>query len=140
MAQTPMSSKATSRVREVTEGFGKGHDVAKYFADDAEYSVLPLGQVHKGKEQIKGLFQVFYHDAFSPASAEVTRVVADPDAGIGVLEFVFKGKHVGPQLGFPPTNKEVELPMIAVYEIDRDLIRKARLYFDGAGFMRQLGM
>jgi len=140
MAQTPMSSKATSRVREVTEGFGKGHEVAKYFADDAEYSVLPLGQVHKGKEQIKGLFQVFYHDAFSPASAEVTSVAADPEAGIGVLEFVFKGKHVGPQLGFPPSNKEVELPMIAVYEIERDLIRKARLYFYGAAFIRQRGM
>ena len=140
MAQASTGSKATSRVREITEGFGKAHDVTKYFADDAEYSVLPLGQVHQGKEQIKGLFQVFYHDAFSPASAEVKSIVADPEAGIGVLEFVFKGRHVGPQLGFPPTNKDVELPMIAIYEIESDLIRKARLYFDAAAFMRQLGM
>jgi len=140
MAQSSTDSRATSRVREITEGFGKGHDVAKHFADDAEYSVLPLGQLHQGKEQIKALFQVFYHDAFSPASAEVKSVVADSEAGIGVLEFVFKGKHVGPQLGFPATNKDVELPMVAIFEIDHELIRKARLYFDAAAFMRQLGM
>ncbi len=51
-----------------------------------------------------------------------------------------KGKHVGPQLGFPATNKEVELPMVAVYHVDGDRIHKARLYFDAAAFMRQLGM
>ncbi len=53
---------------------------------------------------------------------------------------MFKGKHVGPQLGFPATNKDVELPMVAIFEIDRELIRKARLYFDAAAFMRQLGV
>jgi steroid delta-isomerase-like uncharacterized protein len=140
MAQTPTTAKPTSRVREVTEGFGKSHDVDRYFADDAEYIVLPLGQQHQGKEQIKGLFQVFYHDAFSPAHAEIKNLVADAENRIGVLEFTFKGKHVGPQLGFPATNREVELPMVAIYEIDADLIRKARLYFDAAAFMRQLGM
>src|SRR5437870_13391128 len=88
MAQSSTGSRATSRVREITEGFGKGHDVAKYFADDAEYIVLPLGQLHQGKEQLKALFQVFYHDAFSPASAQVKIVVPDSDGGLGVLDIV----------------------------------------------------
>jgi steroid delta-isomerase-like uncharacterized protein len=139
MAQTPITA-TTSRVREVTAGFSKSHDVDTYFADDAEYDVLPLGQHYQGKEQIKGLFQVFYQDAFSPARAEIQNVIADAETRIGVLEFTFKGKHVGPQLGFPATNKEVELPMVAVYHVDGDRIRKARLYFDAAAFMRQLGM
>ena len=139
MAQTPTAA-TTSRVREVTAGFSKSHDVGTYFADDAEYDVLPLGQHYQGKEQIKGLFQTFYHDAFSPARAEIQNVIADAETRIGVLEFTFKGKHVGPQLGFPATNKEVELPMVAVYHVDGDRIRKARLYFDAAAFMRQLGM
>ena len=139
MAQTPTAA-TTSRVREVTAGFSKSHDVGTYFADDAEYDVLPLGQHYQGKEQIKGLFQVFYRDAFSPARAEIQNVIADAENRIGVLEFTFKGKHVGPQLGFPATNKEVELPMVAVYHVDGDRIRKARLYFDAAAFMRQLGM
>ena len=139
MEQTPTTA-TVSRVRQVTEGFGKSHDVDTYFADDAEYDVLPLGQHYQGKEQIKGLFQVFYHDAFSPAGAEIQNVVADAENRIGVIEFTFKGKHVGPQLGFPATNKDVELPMVAVYNVDGDRIRKARLYFDAAAFMRQLGM
>jgi len=139
MAQTPTTA-TTSRVREVTAGFSKSHDVDTYFADDAEYDVLPLGQHYQGKEQIKGLFQVFYRDAFSPAHAEIQNVIADGENRIGVLEFTFKGKHVGPQLGFPATNKEVELPMVAIYHVDGDRIRKARLYFDAAAFMRQLGM
>ena len=139
MAQTPTTA-TTSRVREVTTGFSKSHDVDTYFADDAEYDVLPLGQHYQGKEQIKGLFQVFYQDAFSPARAEIQNVIADAENRIGVLEFTFKGKHVGPQLGFPATNKQVELPMVAVYHVDGDRIRKARLYFDSAAFMRQLGM
>jgi len=139
MAQTPTTA-TTSRVRVVTAGFSKSHDVDTYFADDAEYDVLPLGQHYQGKEQIKGLFQVFYRDAFSPAHAEIQNVIADGENRIGVLEFTFKGKHVGPQLGFPATNKEVELPMVAIYHVDGDRIRKARLYFDAAAFMRQLGM
>ncbi|TMF85977.1 MAG: hypothetical protein E6I07_09615 [Chloroflexi bacterium] len=139
MAQIPTTA-TTSRVREVTAGFSKSHNVDAYFADDAEYDVLPLGQHYQGKEQIKGLFQVFYRDAFSPARAEIQNVIADAETRIGVLEFTFKGKHVGAQLGFPATNKEVELPMVAVYHVDGDRIRKARLYFDAAAFMRQLGM
>src|SRR2546421_12341643 len=104
MAQTPTTA-TTSRVREVTAGFSKSHDVDTYFADDAENDVLPLGQHYQGKEQIKGLFQVFYRDAFSPARAEIQNVIADAENRIGVLEFTFKGKHVGPQLGFPATNR-----------------------------------
>ena len=138
MAQPPATT--TSRVREVTAGFSKNHDVDTYFAEEAEYDVLPLGQHYQGKEQIKGLFRVFYQDAFSPAGAQIQNVIADAENRIGVLEFTFKGKHVGPQLGFPATNKEVELPMVAVYHVDGDRIRKARLYFDAAAFMRQLGM
>jgi len=81
MAQTPTTA-TTSRVREVTAGFSKSHDVDTYFADEAEYDVLPLGQHYQGKEQIKGLFQVFYQDAFSPARAEIQNVIADAGARV----------------------------------------------------------
>src|SRR2546423_10814692 len=104
MAQTPATT--TSRVREVTAGFSKSHDVDAYFAEDAEYDVLPLGQHYQGKEQIKGLFRVFYQDAFSPAGAPIQNVIAGTGNRIPGLELTFKGKHVCPPLGIPATDAD----------------------------------
>src|SRR2546430_17270151 len=102
MAQTPATT--TSRVREGTAAFSKSHDVDAYFAEDAEYDVLPLGQHYQGKEQIKGLFRVFYQDAFSPAAPAPTGPLLGKPEAPPSPPYLQKTKHNPTAPPLPPRN------------------------------------
>ncbi|MEJ7675971.1 MAG: ester cyclase [Chitinophagaceae bacterium] len=76
-----------------------------------------------------------YHIAFD-AKAEVThKLFTETNA---VLEFNFKGKHIGEFAGLQPTNKEINVPVCVCYDIENGLIKTGRIYLLTAVLMQQL--
>lgn len=125
-------------IRSVIEGYAQSHD-PKYFAEDAVFTQMALPQPFTGREAIAGMLRLFYADAFSDAKGELRQVAADSQQSLGFIEFTFTGRHTGALAGIQPTGREVEVPMLGVYEIERGKIQRARLYYDMATLMRQLG-
>ena len=125
-------------VRSVIEAYAHSHD-AKHFAEDAVFTQMALPQPFTGREAIAGMLRLFYEDAFSEAKGELRHVAADSERGLGFIEFTFKGRHTGALLGIAPSGRDVEIPMLGVYEIADGKIKRARLYYDMATLSRQLG-
>jgi predicted ester cyclase len=124
--------------RKLFEEYAQSHD-PKYFAPDSAFTVVPLASTLKGRDAIGGMLRMFYHDAFSDARADLGHVAFDEEKDVGSIEFVFRGKHTGDLMGLKPTNRQVEVPMLAVYEGKNNELVNARLYYDNLSFMRQLG-
>ena len=124
--------------RNVIEAYAQNHD-PKHFAEDAVFTQMALPQPFTGREAIAGMLRLFYEDAFSDAKGELRQVAADNERGLGFIEFTFKGKHTGALAGIPATGRDVEVPMLGVYEIASGKIQRARLYYDMATLTRQLG-
>ena len=55
-----------------------------------------------------------------------------------VLEADFMGKHIGEFAGVQPTNKEVNVPLCIVYDLENGMIKQARVYFLMDVMMKQL--
>jgi steroid delta-isomerase-like uncharacterized protein len=125
-------------VRSVIEAYAHSHDV-KHFAEDAVFTQMALPQPFTGRDAIAGMLRLFYEDAFSDAKGELRNVAADTEGGLGFIEFTFRGRHTGALAGIPPTGRDVEVPMLGVYEIANGKIQRARLYYDMATLSRQLG-
>jgi steroid delta-isomerase-like uncharacterized protein len=128
----------SEETRKVIEAYAENHD-PKYFAEDAVFTQMPIPEPFSGRDAIGGMLRLFYQDAFSDASGQLRHVAADATKGLGFVEFTFRGRHTGELMGIPPTGRQVEVPMLGVYEIEGGEIQKARLYYDMATFMRQLG-
>ena len=125
-------------VRSMIEAYAQSHD-AKHFAEDAVFTQMALPQPFTGRDAIAGMLRLFYEDAFSDAKGELRHVAADTERGLGFIEFTFRGRHTGALAGIPATGRDVEVPMLGVYEIANGKIQRARLYYDMATLSRQLG-
>jgi steroid delta-isomerase-like uncharacterized protein len=124
--------------RKLIEAFAQSHDL-QYFAEDAVYTQMGPSQTSNGRDAIAGLLRLFYQDAFSDARGELRNVAVDTEKDLGFIEFTFRGRHTGALMGIPPTGRHVEVPMAGVYEVGGGEIQRARLYYDTATLMRQLG-
>ena len=128
----------TAETRRVFDAYAENHDPT-YYAEDATFTDMSNpGQPVVGREAIGRFLATFYGRAFSNAvPTEVAKLV---DGNLVMLEFEFSGDHTGDLFGIPATGKHVEMPMMSVYRIDDGKIQWARLYYDSASLMRQLGM
>jgi predicted ester cyclase len=128
-----MQAKGT---REVVEGYLSGHD-ANAIAPDAEYTVMGTGRTARGRSEVEGLLEFFYHQAFD-AKAERKNLVIDGDRA--VLEADFVGRHIGDFEGIKPTGKSVKIPLCVSYEVRDGQIAKARIYFETDSLRKQVGL
>lgn len=80
-----------------------------------------------------------FHEAFSDASAEIVNVAADSEKGLGFIEFIFRGRHTSKIGDIEPSGRNIEIPMLGVYEIDGETIENARLYYDMNSILKQAG-
>jgi hypothetical protein len=79
----------------------------------------------------------------APGALSGTRVVPEhehfTDEEI-VIEGLVVGRHVGDILGFPPTNREVQLPYVAIYRFDdRGKLASERIVMDFSSFAGGMG-
>jgi steroid delta-isomerase-like uncharacterized protein len=124
--------------RVVMQAYAHSHD-PQYFAEDAVFVIRALHESFNGRQAIGAMLRAFYTESFSEAGAELHHIAVDADGNLGFVEFTFRGRHIGNLFGVPATGRTVEVPMLAIYELDGALIQRARLYFDSAEFFRQLG-
>ena len=127
---------AAARAAQIVHDYFSGH-VVGVFADDAAFEFIPLGQTVTGLAQIESVLATFYRDAFPGATVEDVRFVDGDDAV--AVEWTFRGTNTGTLSGTPPTGRSVAVRMIGVYEVEVGKIQRARVYWDGADFARQLG-
>lgn len=110
------------------------HDV-QYIAEDAVFKHMATGEQYKGRAEIGAMLHYIYHVAFD-AKAEVTSSIITEDKAL--LEGFFTGKHIGEFAGMPATNKEVNVPLCVVYDLEGGFINEARIYMPVNVMMQQL--
>lgn len=134
MESTILEKSNVSTQSVMEDYFASGHD-AKYLAEDTVFTDMGNGKETHGREAVKEMLNYMYHVAFD-AKAEVTNKMFA--ANKATMEFKFRGKHIGEFAGFQPTNKEVDVPICVVYDLENGLIKKARIYLLADSMMKQL--
>ncbi len=75
-------------------------------------------------------------EAFPDRLFDVSRIVATEKGAM--VECITRGTNTGPLFGMPPTNKELALPMIHVYDFENGKVVRHRCYANFQIMMQQL--
>ena len=130
-----MSVERTRAV--VTPYFESSHSDVSMMADDVVFTIMATGQEHRTPEGVQGMLNYFYHIAFD-ADATPTNIIIS--AGHAVWEGTFHGQHIGEFAGIPATGKEVRVPLVVIYDVTDDQIKRGRIYMEMPVMMAQLGV
>jgi len=126
--------KKASLSQKNLEAYFATHDV-QYVAEDGVFLSMNTGEETVGREAVGQMLHYIYHVAFD-AKAEIRNtIITDSKA---VLEMDFVGKHIGEFAGIQPTNKDVNVPVCIVYDLENGMIKHARVYFTMDVMMKQL--
>ena len=108
-----------------------------YTQDGVRHQVaLPEGRF-QGRDAIAGAAQGLI-DAVPDEVVEV-RTVIDGGATV-VVEWVFTGTHSNDSPGWPSKNEKVELVGVSVCDMQGDLIKEERVYWDTATLLAGAGL
>jgi steroid delta-isomerase-like uncharacterized protein len=105
--------------------------------DHPRYELIPTGEVHDGPEEVMRYFEETRR-AFPDQRNELLALHHADDAVL--VEAVIRGTHKGPLRSLPPTGREFELPILALFMFDGDRLLCERVYFDQLTVLRQLGV
>jgi steroid delta-isomerase-like uncharacterized protein len=105
--------------------------------DHPRYELIPTGEVHDGPEEVMRYFEETRR-AFPDQRNELLALHHADDAVL--VEAVIRGTHRGPLRSLPPTGREFELPILALFMFDGDKLLCERVYFDQLTVLRQLGV
>ncbi len=115
--------------------------VAQVFSENSVFTVMPTGEVLRGRQAILGYIGNF-KTAFPDMKIDINRQIACGDQV--VTEFVGKGTHTGmfktPMGDLAPTKRKVEVPVCEVTQIRNGQVQETRQYLDTALLMSQLGV
>jgi steroid delta-isomerase-like uncharacterized protein len=101
------------------------------------YELIATGEVYDGTEEV----QRYYDDTRRAFPDQRNELLALHHADDAVLvEAVVRGTHKGPLRSLPPTGREFELPILAIFAFEGETLVCERVYFDQATVLRQLGI
>lgn len=101
------------------------------------YELIATGEVYDGTAEVQG----YYDDTRRAFPDQRNELLALHHADDAVLvEAVVRGTHKGPLRSLPPTGREFELPILAVFVFEGDKLTCERVYFDQMTVLRQLGI
>jgi len=129
-----MSAAETLRV---VQGYLDGHAV-EWLSEDVEFRDMTRPGPMRGRDEVAAFLALFFGQVFSEARIEEVRLTPAEDRVCA--EWTFRGRHTGTLAGETPTGRDVAQPMACVYEVEGGEIRRARLYYDAAGLIAQLGI
>jgi hypothetical protein len=118
------AQSSAAGTREVLEAYWQNHNPA-FMAEDAVLTLMPTGEVIRGREAIAKHLNYFYHEAFD-ARAERTNAIFGENKGL--LEAMVVGTHTGEFGGIPASGKQIRVPISVSYELENGLIKTARVY------------
>jgi steroid delta-isomerase-like uncharacterized protein len=105
-------------------------------ADDVVFRVMATGEEYRGPQAVLGMLNYFYHVAFEADAETFNAIFTD---GQAMIEADFVGRHTGEFAGIPATNREVRVPLCVAYDLENDLIKRGRVYFEMPVLFQQLG-
>jgi predicted ester cyclase len=85
----------------------------------------------------EGFAKAFY-TAFPDLQHTIEETLVDHDRV--TVRFTLRGTHTGEFMGIPPTNKSIEIGVIAILSIANGQVCELRAQFDQFGMMQQLGV
>jgi steroid delta-isomerase-like uncharacterized protein len=116
------------------------HDVEKiasFFTDDGVHEDVAIGEVNRGKEQLKA-FASYTFTAFPDFKLERTSsFVAGDWRG---SEWIMSGTHTGDIPGIPTTGKSFSIRGASISELQEGKIRRNSDYWNLASFLQQVGL
>jgi steroid delta-isomerase-like uncharacterized protein len=112
-------------------------DDLEVVADDAVYTLTHSRREIRGREEVRRFLEDFYQRTFEAKFKVANRIVDD---GRAVLEGRFIGRHIGDFEGIAATNREVDVPICVVYELENDQIKRVRVFLQAAVLREQLGV
>ena len=124
---------SVDETRKVVDRYLHSHDLSA-IAEDCVFVVAATGQEAKGKEAIDQLLDYFYGKAFT-ANYKLKDVIVGE--GRAVLEADFFGKQNLEFAGIQPSGKEVHVPLCVVYDVQKDKITHANIYFESDAIRMQ---
>lgn len=98
---------------------------------------LPEGRF-EGREAIAGAANGLI--GVVPDEVVEVRKVTEGSNGTVVVEWVFKGTHTGDAPGWPAKGEAVELVGVSVCDMEGDLIKEERVYWDTATLLAGAGV
>lgn len=101
------------------------------------YELMATGDVYDGPEEVMGYFNES-RTAFPDQRNELLALHHADDAVL--VEAVVRGTHLGRLRSLPPTGREYELPILAVFMFEGEDLVCERVYFDSSTVLRQLGI
>ena len=113
------------------------YDATMETFDHPRYEIIPTGEVYDGPEEVMAYFEETRR-AFPDQRNELQELHHADDAVIA--EFILRGTHTGPLRALPPTGREFEVDMIAVFVFEEDRLVCERVYFDAGSILQQLGV
>ena len=101
------------------------------------YELIGTGEVYDGPKEVAQYLEEIRR-AFPDQRNELLTLHHADDAVL--VEAVIRGTHKGPLRSLPPTGREFELPILAIFVFEDDKLVCERVYFDQSTVLRQLGI
>jgi steroid delta-isomerase-like uncharacterized protein len=101
------------------------------------YELIATGEVYDGPEEVSAYYEETRR-AFPDQRNELLALHHADDAVL--VEAVVRGTHRGPLRNLPPTGREFELPILAIFVFEGEDLVCERVYFDQTTVLRQLGI
>ncbi len=111
------------------------------YADPFLFEDLLLGQQIADKEELRRAFQVFENtEPPGPAGVNVFDVLRyTGDAQSGVIEWEWRGRHVGEFLGVPAAGKDTVVRGMTFHTYANGKIVREATFWDAVSALQQLG-
>jgi len=110
-------------------------------ADDVKWTNVPFNVTYTGRTGVRDFLGI-WTTAMPDCKVEVLNVFGGEEWTVG--EFIGRGTHTGPlarpQGNIPATQKKLEMKFCEVFKIKNGQIAEARVYFDAATLLQQLGL
>jgi steroid delta-isomerase-like uncharacterized protein len=94
-----------------------------------------MGIVHDGKEAVGELLSGIFK-GFPNFTVDVDKTYHSEEAVI--LEVRMKGTHLGDWAGLKATGRSMDVPVVCIFEFDRDRLTCEKVYFDMSTLVNQL--
>jgi steroid delta-isomerase-like uncharacterized protein len=101
------------------------------------YELIATGDVYDGPEEVSAYFEESRR-AFPDQRNELLSLHHSDDAVI--VEAIVRGTHRGPLRSLPPTGREWESRILAMFLFEEDKLVCERVYFDQLTVLEQLGI
>ena len=133
-----MRKKREAIVREHMESENRHEfDATLDTFEHPRYELIATGDVYDGPEEVSGYFEESRR-AFPDQRNELLSLHHSDDAVI--VEAIIRGTHEGPLRSLPPTGREWESRICAMFLFEEDKLVCERVYFDQLTVLRQLGI